>query len=157
MARVARTRTKKTATKTARARKTPSRRRKSRSISTPGPKPIRTKLTKRQMIDNLADRLDGAERIPELSPNARRKIVGIVLDGLGDMMIRSIMPGSAGEFMFPRMFKVATKVRKAIRKGTMVRNPGTGEMQPSQGRPASKRTVIRPLATLKKAALGETG
>ena len=122
---------------------------------------IRSKLTKRAIIDKLVSAADeavardGTAITERLSSVDTRKVVTAVLGGLEDIVQKSVQPGSCGEFMLPGMFKVVIKTRPAIRKGTMVRNPGTGEMQPSQGKPARRSVKLRPLVKLKRAAAGE--
>jgi nucleoid DNA-binding protein len=48
--------------------------------------------------------------------------------------------------------KFGFRVRKAVKKGTLVYNPATQEKQPSAGKPASIVVVVRPLKNLKTAA-----
>ena len=107
------------------------------------------KLTKRQILDHLATTLDDSGLVPE-DVNCK-KIANQVLADLGDLIGTSLASKKLGVFMLPGIVKFSTKLRPAIRKGTMVRQPGTGEMVPSKGRPATTRVVARPLAGLKKA------
>ena len=107
-------------------------------------KPIKEKMTKSQLINELA------EYVPETT--SARKIAAAVLDGLGDVMGRSVSPKGAGEFTLPGMLKITTRKKPAVKKGTLVRNPATGEMIPSQGRPASMQVKARVLSKLKQAA-----
>lgn len=122
---------------------------------------IKVKLTKRSIIDKLvaaADATvshDGTEITQKLSTADTRRVVTAVYLSLEEIIQKSIQPNSCGEFVFPGMFKINVRVRPAIRKGTMVRNPGTGQMQPSKGRPARKTVRLRPLVKLKRAAEGE--
>lgn len=46
--------------------------------------------------------------------------------------------------------------RSAVRKGTPVRNPQTGEMTPSAGKPAMLRLAVRPGKKLKDRVPGPT-
>mgnify|MGYP002637767889 CR=1 FL=1 len=96
-------------------------------------KPIKEKLTKSALINELA------EYVPEST--SARKIAAAVLEGLNDVMSRSVAPKGIGEFMLP-----------AVKAGTPVRNPATGEMMPSAGRPASMQVRARILSKLKQAA-----
>ena len=82
-------------------------------------KPIKEKMTKSQLVAELA------EYVPEST--SARKIAAAVLEGLNDIMCRSVAPRGAGEFMLPGMLKVVTKKRPALKPGTPVRNPATGE------------------------------
>lgn len=123
---------------------------------TRGPSPIKHKMTKAQLIGFLTEYLDNNNQAAaNMSSRDVKRLVTDTIDGLTEAMERSICPRSVGEFMFPRLFKVTLRAKKAIRKGTMVRSPATGEMVPSKGRPASKVVKIRPLVHLKKAAAGE--
>lgn len=101
-------------------------------------------MSKSALINELA------EYVPE--DGSARKVAAAVLDGLNDIMARSLATRGAGEFVLPGMLKVTTKKRPAIKKGTPVRNPATGEMMPSPGRPASKQVRVRALSKLKQAA-----
>lgn len=107
-------------------------------------KPIKEKMTKSQLVAELA------EYVPEST--SARKIAAAVLEGLNDIMCRSVAPRGAGEFMLPGMLKVVTKKRPALKPGTPVRNPATGEMMKSAGRPASMQVRARVLSKLKQAA-----
>jgi hypothetical protein len=92
------------------------------------------------------------------------KDVKAVITALDEMIVASVMPNSIGELSLMSMFKIiAKKVPKkkmaAIKKGTMVRNPRTGESMKSAGReaftkPAFIRPKIRALSRLKKAVNG---
>lgn len=127
-------------------------RRRSRSITPKGKvQPIKNKMTKTQLIVHLA-KIVGEEDPPS---RTTRLMVRDTLDALSDTISRSIMPGSAEVFMIPRLLKISIRTRPAIKKGTMVRSPATGEKVPSKGRPASKRVRIAALAGLKRAAAGE--
>lgn len=131
--------------------------RKSRSMKTKerGPRAIKTKLTKRQLVDHIVTHAKLDDSDLDLSTRDARRIVTNVLDGLGDAMERSVAPRGIGTFALPGLFKVSLRERKAIKPGTMVRNPATGEMRPSKGRPASKRVKINALKRLRQAATGE--
>ena len=137
------------------------RNKKSRSRSTTpkatGAKTIKSKMTKAQLTAYLVSYVENQEEdiTSEITSRNMKKLITATMDGLLDAIQKSIRPGSGGEFMMPRMFKVTLRTKKAIKKGTMVRSPATGEMVPSKGRPTSKRVKIRPLVNLKKAAAGE--
>lgn len=107
-------------------------------------KPIKQKMTKSELINELA------EYVPEST--SARKIAAGVLEGLADVMARSVSPKGVGEFTLPGVIKVTTRKKPAVKKGTLVRNPATGEMIPSQGRPASMQVKARVLSKLKQAA-----
>jgi len=107
-------------------------------------KPIKEKLTKSALINELA------EYVPESTSS--RKIAAAVLEGLNDIISRSVAPRGIGEFVLPGMLKIVTKKRAAVKAGTPVRNPATGEMMPSAGRPASMQVRARMLSKLKQAA-----
>jgi len=107
-------------------------------------KTIKEKLSKSALVNELA------AYVPESS--SPRKIASAVLEGLNDVMCRSIAAKGAGEFVLPGMLKVVTRKRPAVKAGTLVRNPATGEMIPSAGRPASMQVRARVLSKLKQAA-----
>jgi hypothetical protein len=114
------------------------------------PKPRKAKLTKRDILDNLSTGLDDSGLLP---PEAKaHKIVAQVLEDLALLIENCVKPGGLGNFMLPGVVKFTTKERPAIKKGTMVRRPGTSEMMPSKGRPSSMRVKATPLARIKKAA-----
>ena len=88
-----------------------------------------------------------------------------VIEALNELIVRSVMPGGAGELALLSLFKIVArkypaKKMPAIKKGTLVRNPSTGEMMPSAGRaaftkPATIKPKIRGLAKLRRAMNGE--
>jgi nucleoid DNA-binding protein len=104
-------------------------------------RPVKTRLTKSAIQSLIAERT-------ELS----RKQVSEVLGELEGIMLGSVHPNGAGEFMFPGLFKVALRKVPARKAGTLIRNPATGEMMKAAAKPASVRVKIRPLAKLKAAA-----
>lgn len=108
-------------------------------------KPIKTKLKKSALVKEIAS------YIPEGTTDPVR-VTKAVLEGLADVMERSVMPGSMGQFMLPGLVKISTKVKPAIKKGTLVRRPGSSDMVPSKGRPKSMRVKARALSRLRKAA-----
>ena len=122
-----------------------------------GTKTIKTKMTKSQLTGYLVSYVESQEEeiTSEITSKNMKKLITATMDGLTDAIQKSIRPGGLGEFIMSRMFKVTLKEKRAVKKGTMVRSPATGEMVPSKGRPASKRVKIRALVNLKKAAAGE--
>jgi nucleoid DNA-binding protein len=104
-------------------------------------KPVKERLTKSAMLGLIAERTQLA-----------RKDVASVLGELEGIMLGSVHPNGAGEFMFPGLFKVALRKVPARKAGTLIRNPATGEMMKAAAKPASVRVKIRPLAKLKTAA-----
>ncbi|MFZ4540809.1 MAG: HU family DNA-binding protein [Rickettsiales bacterium] len=104
-------------------------------------KPVKDRLTKSAMLSQIAERT-------ELS----RAQVSEVFSALEGLMLGSVHPSGAGEFMFPGLFKVALRKVPARKAGTMIRNPATGEMMKASAKPASVRVKIRALAKLKAAA-----
>ncbi len=104
-------------------------------------KPVKERLTKSAILSLIAERAD----IP-------RKDVASVLAELEGIMLGSVHPNGAGEFMFPGLFKVALRKVPARKAGTLIRNTATGEMMKAAAKPASVRVKIRPLAKLKTAA-----
>ncbi len=108
-----------------------------------GIRPIKGRLTKSALIGLLAEGSD----LP-------RKQIADILTHLESIMMGSVHPSGAGEFMFPGLFKVSLRKVPARKAGTLIRNPATGEMMKAAAKPASVRVKIRPLARLKKAAIG---
>ena len=106
-------------------------------------KAIKEKLTKSRLVALIADELDGA---------LTKKDVAAVLDVLNDVACASVTKGGVGEFQIPGLVKFTLKKRPAIKAGTLVRSPATGEMIPSAGRPASMAVKARALGNIKSAA-----
>jgi nucleoid DNA-binding protein len=104
-------------------------------------KPVKERLTKSAILSQIAEKT-------ELS----RAQVGEVFGALEGLLLGSVHPSGAGEFVFPGLFKVALRKVPARKAGTLIRNPATGEMMKAAAKPASVRVKIRPLAKLKAAA-----
>ena len=101
---------------------------------------LRSRLSKPQLVSELADQT-------ALS----RKQVASVLDELEVVIARSIKSGSAGEFVWPGLFKAVVVKKKATkaRKGI---SPFTGEPMTFKAKPASRAVRLRPLKKLKEYA-----
>ncbi|NDF12171.1 MAG: DNA-binding protein [Proteobacteria bacterium] len=104
-------------------------------------RPVKSRLTKSAIVSQIAENT-------ELS----RAQVNNVLAELEGIMLGSVHPNGAGEFMFPGLFKVVLRKVPARKAGTLIRNPATGEMMKAAAKPASVRVKIRALAKLKSAA-----
>lgn len=104
-------------------------------------RPVKNRLTKSAMLSLIAERT-----------GLSRKQVGEVIGELEGIMLGSVHPNGAGEFMFPGLFKVGLRKIPARKAGTLIRNPATGEMMKASAKPASVRVKIRALAKLKAAA-----
>lgn len=114
-------------------------------------KPIKEALTKTALLSKLAD-VTGIEV----------KSVKKVMTAFEEIMLASLSKKGLGQFTVPGLMKVTTvkvaaKRMPAIKAGTPVRNPSTGNMEPSKGRaaftkPASVRVKVRPLKKMKDAA-----
>ena len=123
---------------------------------------IKKKLTRGELIGRLVTAVDEAHRpdgtlIVEdrrLSTADVKRLVAAMLDGLGDSVKKSLMPGSCGEFTLTKAFTAKVRVKPAVKKGTLVRHPGTGEMVKSKGKPARRGVKMRPLIGFKNAAEG---
>lgn len=136
-------------------RKTPVKRtrRAAAAKSTSPVKAVRTKMGRMDLLNHLTE-----------ASGLQRGQVKVVLDTLKDTMLAHIAPRGAGEFVMPGMFKVVTKkipAKKvaAIKKGTEVRNPRTGEVSEHPGRkayvkPATVKVRIRPMKAMKDVAIG---
>lgn len=117
-------------------------------------KPVKNVYTKNAMMAKIAEKA-------ELQPRDVKKVFEL----WERLVLGSIHPKGLGEFAMSGLFKIVTKkvpAKKmpAIKKGTPVRNPSTGEMMPSKGRaaftkPATVRVKVRALAKLKRAGIGE--
>jgi nucleoid DNA-binding protein len=116
-------------------------------------KPIRAKLNRTELVARLVDETE----VP-------RKQVMAIINSLGDAMKASLMPKACGEFAIPGILmvkarKVPAKKMPAIKKGTLVRRPGSPDPVEHPGRaafvkPATVKVKVRGLAKLKRAALG---
>lgn len=104
-------------------------------------RPVKTRLTKSALLSLIAEKSD-----------LSRKQVADVIGALEGVMLGSVHPNGAGEFMFPGLFKVVLRKVPARKAGTLIRNPATGEMMKAAAKPASVRVRIRALAKLKAAA-----
>jgi nucleoid DNA-binding protein len=102
---------------------------------------IKETLTKSALIGMIAEQND----IP-------RKTAAGVFSTLESVMLGSIHPRGAGQFVLPGLLKITLRKVPARKAGTLVRNPGTGEMVPAAAKPASVRVKVRALSKLKKAA-----
>lgn len=106
-------------------------------------RPVRQTLTKSALLNHIAEKT-------ELS----RKQVSSVISELEGVMLGSIHPNGAGQFVLPGLFKVTLRKIPARKAGTLIRNPSTGQMVPAAAKPASIRVKVRALSKLKKAANG---
>lgn len=104
-------------------------------------RPVKQRLTKSALLSSIAE-----------STDLSKAQVGEVLSALEGIMLGSVHPNGAGEFMFPGLFKVVLRKVPARKAGTLIRNPATGEMMKASAKPASVRVKIRALAKLKAAA-----
>jgi nucleoid DNA-binding protein len=102
---------------------------------------IKKTLTKSELIGLIAEQ----NEIP-------RKVAVGVFNTIEGAMLGSIHPRGAGEFILPGLLKVYLRQVPARKAGTLVRNPGTGEMVKAAARPATVRVKVRALSKLKKAA-----
>ncbi len=117
---------------------------KSKASSKPAPvKPVRDVLTKSALIGILAE-----------ENGITRKQAAGVFATLEGVMLGSVHPKGAGQFILPGLMKITLRKVPARKAGTLVRNPGTGEMMPAAAKPASVRVKVRPLKKLKSAAIG---
>jgi len=107
-------------------------------------RPVRETLTKSALINLIA----------EQNELQRKQAVG-VWNTLEGIMLGSVHPKGAGEFVMPGLLKVTLRKVPARKAGTMVRNPATGEMVEAKAKPASVRVKIRALSKLKAAATTE--
>ncbi len=105
-------------------------------------RPVKSVLTKSALIGLIASE-NGLTRAQATGAFA-------TLEGA---LLGSVHPKGAGSFILPGLMKVTLRKVPARKAGTLVRNPGTGEMMKAAARPASVRVKVRPLKKLKSAAL----
>ncbi|TGD75444.1 integration host factor [Mangrovimicrobium sediminis] len=101
---------------------------------------ITDKMTKSQIVATLSE-----------STELSKKQVNDVLDGLNELIERSIKKRGVGEFTIPGVMKITT-VKKPARKARKGINPFTGEETVFKAKPASIAVKIRPLKKLKEYA-----
>lgn len=106
-------------------------------------RPVKNILTKSALIGLLAEEND-----------ISRKQAAGVFASLENALLGSVHPKGAGAFILPGLMKVTLRKVPARKAGTLVRNPGTGEMMKAAAKPASVRVKVRPLKKLKSAAIG---
>lgn len=105
-------------------------------------RPVREVLSKSALIGRLAE-----------ENGLTRKQAAGVFASLESALLGSIHPKGAGQFILPGLMKVTLRKVPARKAGTLVRNPGTGEMVKAAAKPASVRVKVRPLKKLKSAAV----
>jgi len=91
------------------------------------------------LVSEVADEMD-----------IQRKDVKEVLDLFFDIIAEELAEGNT--VRVGSYFKFGFAVSPAVKKGTPVRNPSTGETMPSAGRPAKLRVTATPLSRIKAAA-----
>src|SRR6516225_6434200 len=112
------------------------------SKATPTPvKPVKQALTKSALVNLIAEE----NEIP-------RKTAAGVYATLENLLLGSVHPHGAGEFVLPGLLKIGLRKVPARKAGTLVRSPATGEMVEAAAKPASVRVKIRALSRLKMAA-----
>lgn len=114
-------------------------------------RPIKEVMSKTSLLAKIAE-------VSELELKDARKFYA----AFENIIVASLNKSGAGQFVLPGLCKintnkVAAKKYPAIKAGTPVRNPGTGEMIPSKGRaaytkPAYVQVKVCPLKKLKDAA-----
>ena len=105
-------------------------------------RPVKDILTKSALIGLLA----------EENSITRAQAAG-VFASLENALLGSVHPKGAGAFILPGLMKVTLRKVPARKAGTLVRNPGTGEMMKAAAKPASVRVKVRPLKKLTSAAI----
>ena len=103
--------------------------------------PVKDTLTKSALLSLISEK-------NEIS----RKQAAGVFATLENAMLGSIHPNGIGSFVLPGLMKITLRKVPARKAGTLVRNPGTGEMVKAAAKPASVRVKVRPLKKLKSAA-----
>lgn len=111
------------------------------SKTTAAVRPVKETLTKSALLNLLAEK-----------NGITRKQASEVLATLEGVMLGSVHPNGAGQFVLPGLLKVTLRKVPARKAGTMIRNPATGEMMKAAAKPASVRVKVRALSKLKAAA-----
>jgi len=104
-------------------------------------KPIKDKLSKTQILDQIATETGLA-----------RKQVAAVLDSLTEVIEAHVKKNAVGEFVLPGLLKIST-VRKPAVKARKGINPFTKEEVTFKAKPASTAVKVRPLKKLKDMAV----
>ncbi len=104
-------------------------------------KPIKEKLTKTQILDQIAD-----------STGLVRKQVAAVLESLTEVIEAHVKKNAVGEFVLPGLLKIST-VRKPAVKARKGINPFTKEEVTFKAKAASTAVKVRPLKKLKDMAI----
>jgi len=102
--------------------------------------PIKDKMTKSQIVASLAD-----------SSGLSKSQVGSVMDGLEQLIQRSISKKGLGEFTIPGLMKIKTRKKPAV-KAHMAVNPFTGQESMRPAKPASVSVRVGALKKLKEFA-----
>lgn len=144
------TRSTKTPRSTRSTKKAPAKRRAVRKVELEFA-PVKTKMNRAQIIQTMVENVEGIDK----------KQAKSMLDTLGQIIMASVCPKSVGVFTLPGLLNikvqnVKAKKIKAIKKGTEVRNPFTGEITEHPGRkagikPATKKVRAIPMRQLKNA------
>src|SRR6516164_6557374 len=100
-----------------------------------------SRVTKVGIAGQVAEKLDEP-----------RAVVVKIIDEFFNSVHDELSQGN--EVSIANNIKFGFRVRKPIKKGTLVYNPATQEKQPSPGKPASIVVTARPLKNLKTAAPG---
>ncbi len=111
----------------------------------PEVKPVKHKLKATELFEHIAEKISTDKKPVD------RKLVKAVIEALSDVIKGSVVKKGAGEFIFPKLFKIRVKdvPAKKARKGT---NPFTGEEMMFKAKPASRKVKILPMKTLKETA-----
>ena len=104
-------------------------------------KPIKDKLSKTQILDQIA-----------AGTGLARKQVAAVLDSLTEVIEAHVKKNAVGEFVLPGLLKIST-VRKPATKARKGINPFTKEEVTFKAKPASTAVKVRPLKKLKDLAI----
>lgn len=111
----------------------------------PEVKPVKHKMKATELFEHIADKVSTDKKPVD------KKLVKLILEELGEVIKGSVVKKGAGEFAFPKLFKIRVKdvpARKA-RKGI---SPFTGEETVFKAKPASRKVKILPLKLLKDIA-----
>lgn len=96
---------------------------------------------------DIAQAVSGKIGVP---PRQAENVINAALEAIGDELAKGNRISLTG------WLTIGFGVRSAIKKGTMVRNPSTGEEQPHAGKPASLRIKVTAGKKLKDRVPGPT-
>jgi nucleoid DNA-binding protein len=109
--------------------------------------PIKSKMTKSELVAHLVEQV-GLEHVTA-------KEVKRVMGALEETILGSLVPKGAGEFTLHGLVVLKGIKKKAVKGGAKKISPFTGEEYIVKAKPAKIVVKARPLAKVRRAALGD--